>query len=396
MMNQDAAAARNNLLRVRKKKKNGKSGGSGSGILGDGELRVNIERWISVITATHAVGFCVGQRGRRRRSLASTGTTTATRRFESDDDGGGGDDEEDVEWACTSLSRLRDAMLQEFGTAFVETILMEKAKLASYLMQCAFLLTTSSSSSSSSSSYAKDGSDNDENDDQEMAAMVNLSPGLAEVAHLLETVTSVCEGISDTLKSEQQQHQHQTIATANDHVNNDDHRDFSSHLMQYAPTQLQNTILHRIANKFLEIVLDDGMIPSVSRYGANVFRNDVIILLCGFIDEDGLLRADRSRVRGTIDRLVDIVNLLAMDGVGFRSLKGAMGDLGRGDEDNGYDHLDGGDSNGSGSIDVKAFENDAMIYEQGRSMLQAKGFFHIELREAIGVMNRRVSDAAIY
>jgi hypothetical protein len=132
-----------------------------------------------------------------------------------------------------SLEHLKKVMVEEFSTAFVETILMERAKCASYTMMASHLL--------ASQEWDGDGSD--------------LSVELRETKFALDVFAKVCNSI----------------------VPKDDQTDSSDgQIQQIAPLEMKKQVMERLADKFMEVAMDiHGMTPDIWQAGANVFARDV-------------------------------------------------------------------------------------------------------------------------
>lgn len=129
------------------------------------------------------------------------------------------DDEELVAFAG-ALEKLQAVLLQDFCTGYVD--LMERFKLASYIMRCSFLV-------------AKDIVDEDGQDD--------LSPELEDTLRLMKTLFAVCSsrGVND-----------------------------------FAPTRMRDQVVALLAERFLSICLDvDGMTPDLRQPGCALFYKHV-------------------------------------------------------------------------------------------------------------------------
>jgi hypothetical protein len=116
----------------------------------------------------------------------------------------------------------------------------------------------------------------------------------------------------------------------------------------------------RVADKLLEVAIDiHDMTPDLYVFGSNVFSRDVEILV------------GRFSYIPLVQRLLDITKLLTTESANglLVALGGLVGD--------------------SSFLDIHDFSSDERIYDEAVMMLQAKGFSHLELKDAISILNRR-------
>lgn len=222
-----------------------------------------------------------------------------------------------------SLEKLEVVLVEEFAATFVETILMERAKLASYLMMASHLL-------------ASEEWDADETD---------LSVELRETNLVLAQFHVVCNAAADTV----------TSVDGEIRENKD--------VARFAPSTMRNTVMNRLADKFLEVALDiHSMTPDIWRQGALVFARDVKNLMRG-----------TSLPTALVQRLLDIVKFLSMESKPLEVLFSALGGL----------------VGTSTFLDIYDFSSDGTIYEEATSMIKAKGLTWIKLEDAVFILNRR-------
>ena len=220
-----------------------------------------------------------------------------------------------------SLERLEGVLVEEFAATFVETVLMERAKLASYLMMASHLL--------ASKEWDKDETD--------------LSEELRETNVVLAQFHVVCDTAADEVTSVGGEiGENQGVA-------------------RFAPSAMRNTVMNRLADKFLEVALDiHSMTPDIWRQGALVFARDVEILM-----------------RGTslplVQRLLDNVKFLSMESKSLEVLFSALGGL----------------VGTSTFLNIYDFSSDGTIYEEATSMIKAKGLTWIQLEDTVSILNRR-------
>jgi hypothetical protein len=209
------------------------------------DLVKNLEAWINLINGTHMAALRLNQ-----------GSNTV---------------EHDLSRVGRSMERLRDAIVDECCSTLVETVFMERAKLASYLMRCSHMLSLD------------DASDNS----------VELSPDLHEPNSVFSTVLSVCSYGTSTEELEEM-----------------------SSITAFAPLAIRSNVTDRLAEKFLEVALDaHGMTPDITLSGARRFHRDMQILF-----------GDPPLPPLTL-RLFDVTRFMKMDPKPFRELKRAISGL---------------------------------------------------------------------
>jgi hypothetical protein len=160
-----------------------------------------------------------------------------------------------------SFERLREVLVDESSTTIVETLLMERARLASYLMRCSHVLAS------------RDVVDNK-----------GLSPDLYDVANIFSLVIGKCNETDG----------------------------FSDELDQFAPAAIRLNVIDRLADKFLEVCLDaHAMTPDLVLQGCLVVAEDVNTLFNG-------LRSSLA------DRLLDVTKFMTMDNKSMHGLRMAL------------------------------------------------------------------------
>jgi hypothetical protein len=186
-----------------------------NGMPSEAELTANIHEWIEIINGTYLAASVLGREGAWQDGVAASQSDHDLARF------------------GRSLEHLEKVMVEEFSAAFVETILMERAKCASYTMMASHLL--------ASQEWDGDGSD--------------LSVELRETKFALDVFAKVCNSI----------------------VPKDDQIDSSDgQIQQIAPLEMKKQVMERLADKFMEVAMDiHGMTPDIWQAGANVFARDV-------------------------------------------------------------------------------------------------------------------------
>ena len=214
-------------------------------LLSTEDLGKNLEAWIDLINGTHMAALRLSQ--------------------------GDNKVEHDLSRVGRSMERLRDALVDECCSTLVETVIMERAKLASYLMRCSHMLSLNGASEDS----------------------IELSPDLQEATAVFSTVLNVCADVTSTK----------------------DHNEMSS-VTAFAPLAIRSNVTDRMAEKFLEVALDaHGMTPDITLSGARHFHSDMLALF-----------GDPPLPPLTL-RLFDVTRFMKMDLKPFQELKRAISGL---------------------------------------------------------------------
>lgn len=210
------------------------------------DLEKNLEAWMDLINGTHMAAIRLSQSTHEHcYDLARVGR---------------------------SMDRLRDAMVDECSTTLIETVVMERAKLASYLMRCSHML-----------------SQEDTPEDS-----MELAPDLQETATVFSAVLQVCRDLESSPEDQ----------------------DELKSIISYAPMALCSKITELLADKFLEVILDaHGMTPDIHLHGAQSFNGDVIAVF------DGEPRPPLAM------RLLEIARFATMDTKRFSEMKMALSGL---------------------------------------------------------------------
>lgn len=275
----------------------------------------NIHEWIEIINGT---------------MLAARVLLTKERAWHCEGNKTGGSSESDHDLARfgRSLERLVEAMVEEFAATFVETILMERAKLASYLMMASHLIAS------------KDWDADDMFDD--------LSVELKDTKIVLTYFQQVCNSIL-------------VVQDSNDNRSVSSENFAQDNIAFFAPSKMRAEVMNRVAEKFLEVALDINRVtPDIWTKGAAVFARDVHSVVGSFEDI------------ATVSRLLEVTRLMTMDFVAVQGLFGALGGL----------------VGSYAFLDVDEFTSDATLNEEAVQMLRAKNI-HGSLEDAISILNRR-------
>mmetsp|Transcript_40061 Transcript_40061/g.96721 ORF Transcript_40061/g.96721 Transcript_40061/m.96721 type:complete len:727 (-) Transcript_40061:188-2368(-) len=216
----------------------------GSGVAPRDELKATIFEWIEVINGTRLAADLLGRQDA----------------WQEDESAAASQSDHDLARFGRSLERLNEVLIDEFLVSFVETILLEHAKCASYIMMAQHLL--------ASQEWEEDGSD--------------LSVELRESKLALEILRTVSNEIisatEDTTGAPQ-----------------------APSPFAFASVVIQEQVMERLAHKFMEVAMDvHSMTPEIWQTGTRVFARDVHILFFG-------------APFPLCQRLLDVVSLMTVD-----------------------------------------------------------------------------------
>lgn len=285
-------------------------------LLVESQIVSNVHEWIEIINGAVLASQVLLSKERKWQYKGSKSTVSA----ESD---------HDLARFGRSLERLVDAMVDEFASAFVETILMERAKLASYLMLSSHLLSS------------------EEWDADDVGS--GLSVELKDTKVVLLYLQQVCNSILG-------------VQAPNDEGRSILSGDYAQdNVATFAPSKMLIEVISRVADKFLEVALDvNHVTPNIWTTGAMVFARDVQSILGSFKDIV------------IVSRLLEVTKLMTMNFGTFQGLFEALGGL-------------------VGSVaflDLDEFVADATLRDEASQMLKAKNV-HCPLEDAISILNRR-------
>ena len=312
----------------------GGSSSSSSKLSSDENLRKNCLSWMELINGIHLAATILS------RPL----DTEYSQNGSSNDNIMG---EQDLIHFGQSLMRLETVFIEEFGGTFVETLLMERAKMAAYLMRCSYLVGSSSSD------------DHDNNERHNNRTMQHddsaVSMELHDPKRLLSIFLDVCNHVDDTV---------------NDGGRDDDDDDDDilsatpSSLVEvgFAARAMRDYVLNLVTDKLLQVALNtDGMTPELLQPGCMVFARDVNALFAGSLLPPLALR------------LLDICKLMNMNRNDLVNIGNALCGL----------------AGQPAPLAEDAFSEDERLADEALSMMQAKGFPWMQLSDAIIVLNRR-------
>jgi hypothetical protein len=282
-------------------------------MLSDSELSLACEKWIELINGTDmAAGLLCTQDAEQSDEWQAQIASNDLDRF------------------GRSLHNLRQVMIDDFCVAFVEVLLMERAKFASYLMRCPHLLGHDRVTSTS--------------DSPEGSQEASLSPDLRESARVLALFLLVCEGSSSTtaLKAD---HSREVQGNAS-----------------IAAARMREGVLTLVAEKLLEVAMNfQGSTPDLLTGGCVMFARDVHSLF-----DSALLPLEALR-------LLDISRVMAMESAALVHIGGVLCGL----------------AGLPAPLPEDAFMGDERLHEEATSMVRAKGLAFVEVEDVISVLNRR-------
>ena len=131
-------------------------------------------------------------------------------------------------------------MLEELGSTIVEDLLLERTKFASYLMKCAYTLSS------------------DQIDPYHSFHSDEISPELSDMYQLLRILCQVC---TERAKSTNDALNVENIESETDVYN-----------LSQIPFDIMKNVANRVEEKFLEVVLDNNHRISnfLSRHNSNI------------------------------------------------------------------------------------------------------------------------------
>ncbi len=336
------------------------------------DVRVNIQNWIGIITGTKVVAQVLSQ---RRHSSSSSSSSSNTATSTTTTTAGRSDLNLERERIGSSLNRLADAMVDELSSTFVEDLLLERTKLASYLMQCAYTMTSS------------------QIDECHNFHLKCISSELVEVHQYIGVLCDVCIERRKLLNPLMIGDDEAVVNKTDDEVmtmdqpQKENHHDTTpsrktissrAYILHRIPNDIMKNIAKRIEEKFLEVALDyNDMIPELNCVGSQIFCFDTNAIAFLFVKEHQVY----------FSRLKELTTLISMEDVKFVRLRSALRDLlvdpldALVDEDH--------DKQVISSSVVERLERDGTLFNEVQSMILAQGFNTLTIYDTINIMNRR-------
>jgi hypothetical protein len=264
---------------------------------------------------------------------------------------------------------MRDAMIEEYTSAIIETVVMEKAKFASYMMRCPFLLSQSTLE--------------DHRRGQREASLpssLHLSVDLNDAYHVLFVAVKACRAslsmVEEMLSTE----------SKNDGASSDMS---PTRMLSYGAQTVENALATSICQKLLDIAIDpQGMTPEIQLAGAQQFRCDAMSIVHLFS------KSTVTNGTGPLERVAAASHLMALNSTQLQHLKETLLDLSSSHNKIGSMFVGGttmeGEDISRQRLEVDSFYSDERLVMEAESMLGAKGFHALALEEALSIINRRV------
>jgi hypothetical protein len=232
-------------------------------MLSDGDLYNVVNKWIELINGTNLAAQVLSD------TVVSDADTALA-----DDDAQAMNASRDIDRFGRSLQNLCQVLTDDFCTAFVECLLMERTKFALYLMRCPHLLC----------------------EDSDIDLTHSLSPDLRETARVMRIFLGACERTSRPSRA-------QTYGRQETHKEVDD----------FAAGRLRDGVVTLVSEKLLEVAMNyQGMTPDLFDSGCNMFAQDVNSIFAS------------SRLPITALRLLDIARAMATDSASLVRIGGVL------------------------------------------------------------------------
>ncbi|KAL7473758.1 hypothetical protein ACHAXS_014229 [Conticribra weissflogii] len=347
-------------------------------LLSDIDLKTNVSQWISVITGTHVAAQAVRRSQFLGRTIGNTVSFSPQSSSSSIDV---------MERLAQSIEKLRDAMLEDFIiSAFVETIVMERAKFASYMMRCPFLLSQGESTERRGQREKDDGHGN-------VRIHWTLSPDLNDSFHVISIVVQSLQSnmrkLDDMFGSDNPGNLDGSNVGSGDGMQPNTERSMMA-LLSFGNCSVRSTLSSAISGKFMEIAVDpQGMAPEIRRGGAQQFNHDVLTF-AELFDSNNFPSRFSTNVN-PMERACAASRLMSAEPTQIQSLRNALSDLAT--PSSGIKSLferrhDVEEHDSIPRLNLDDFYADERLVEEAHSMLSAKGYGVLELDEVISIINR--------
>jgi hypothetical protein len=223
--------------------------------------------------------------------------------------------EDDLMRFGRSLERLEDVLLTDLVETVVgETLLLQRARLGNYLMHCSQFLADPQQAS------------------RGLVSTDDLAVDLLATKDILSVLLETCQLVT----SDQEMH-------------------------LYAPRLLRDRVLTWVANKFLEALLDEGMVTEILAVGGSFVYKDVQLLF-----------QDQTELPHSALRLLELTR--ALQDPQLATIGNTLCGL----------------AAQPPPLTVALFELDERLFEEAVSMMRAKGWLWLELSDLLSVLNRRI------
>ena len=312
-----------------------------NGIPSDNELTMNMMGWIGIVNGSHIASAMIRSCNRENNNV--------------------------MERIAVSLEQMRDAIVEDLASAFIETLIMERAKFASYTMRCPFLL----------SQTTLDGHHRGQRESS-LSSNLHLSIDLNDSYHVLSMAVQACQA-SLSIVEDMSDLQHKP---------NRNGLGFSSiPMLSYGVHAIEEALSISISQKLLDIAIDpQGMTPEIQLAGSQQFQCDATNIVNLFS-----MSRDVNNETGPLERVIAASNLMSISQTKLVHLRETLFDLSLS-----HDRpLFTGGNNIGGEVtvrrlEVESFYRDERLVMEAESMLGAMGFHALALEEALSIINRRV------
>jgi len=323
-------------------------------------LTCNTMEWSALITGTHLASQLLLQ-----PSSSSTDTL---------------DDNNILEKVGVSMQHLCKAMVDDYTSALVETIIMERAKLATYMMRAPFLLSDPLPDLPELPLSGPERRGQRNKDTSNGSKILALSPDLNDSMHVVSVSIKACNEVKVKVGSMFQVDDSSTSGEVEPSI-----------MLYHGCQSIHDAIKYAIGQKLLDIALDpQGMCPEIYQSGAQQFQHDVKAFNRLF----NTRQPDQQP--GPMERVVTSARLMSLESSQIQSLRETFRSLV--DADSPIRNLFGRTVDESGEmnepsnsrLDVDDFYEDQRLIDEAGNMLEAKGFNDLALEEALSILNRRL------
>jgi hypothetical protein len=315
------------------------SSSKSSSIPSDQDLKINAMGWIGLANGVHTASAMIQSCNHLQQSQI-------------------------LDRIATSLDTMRDAIVEDFTTIFIETIVMERAKFASYTMRCPFLL--SQSTFDDHRRGQREGS---------LVSNLHLSMNLNDSYHVLSVIVQACRDSLTTVEDMIANQQSNDVSIAIEAVS-------TSQMLSYGARAIMKALGTSISQKLLDIAIDpQGMTPEIQLAGARQFRFDATSIASLFSV------SSESNGTGPLERVAAASHLMSLSATKLQQLKDTLFELSSSHNRSVFG--DGADVMAR-RLEVESFYSDERLVIEAESMLAVKGFYALALEEALSIINRRV------
>jgi len=257
-----------------------------------------------------------------------------------------------------SVSRLSEAMLDELASSIAESMVVDDASVASYLMKIHYILEEESNSIDLNvlarrlETTPMKTSPTDSLDrafpSKSKFPFLDISPDLVDFLSTLRDLVNILNDFACVSSSE----------------------------VVIAADKLKSNLADNLSLKLIEVLLD---VPEINSAKGEVQVSIDIQAIAEIFYLPSRLQFSDLKYFGSFDRLLNIVKLMTLEYISFVSLRTAFSGLG------GCQH---GYSTDYAAVDIilENLTSDDKVVKQAQDMLRAKGFDALDLRDALIVL----------